>query len=228
MKKIAWPLRMAALFVCLLFIISVLFSAVRLVINRPAFFYSEYARLDHARLMGMNTEDLTNATMQMVRYMEGSVPSIDLDVAVNGERVSMFNDRERAHMVDVLVLYQNWRTVSYVSFVLFALLIVFLRKQPGEIARAFLNASKVFVLLLAAIAVWVLFDFSSFWTAFHHLFFTNDLWLLDPATSRMINMMPLQLFYDIVMFVVIVFLVLWAALIAVAVAIRRKEKRANA
>ncbi len=228
MKKIAWPLRMAALFVCLLFIISVLFSAVRLVINRPAFFYSEYARLDHARLMGMNTEDLTNATMQMVRYMEGSVPSIDLDVTVNGERVSMFNDRERAHMVDVLVLYQNWRTVSYVSFGLFALLIVFLRKQPGGIARAFLNASKVFVLLLAAIAVWVLFDFSSFWTAFHHLFFTNDLWLLDPATSRMINMMPLQLFYDIVMFVVIVFLVLWAALIAVAVAIRRKEKRANA
>ena len=83
------------------------------------------------------------------------------------------------------------------------------------------------MLLLAAIAVWVLLDFSSFWTAFHHLFFTNDLWLLDPATSRMINMMPLQLFYDIVVFVVVVFILLWAALIAVAVAVRRKEKRAS-
>ena len=228
MKRIAWPVRLALLLVCLLFIVSVLFSAIRLVINRPAFFYTEYARLDHARYMGMNTEDLTNATMQMVRYMEGSAQSIDLTVTVNGERVSMFNDRERAHMVDVLVLYQNWRTVSYVCFGLLALLIVLLRKRPGEIARAFLNASKVFVLMLAAIAVWVLFDFSSFWTAFHHLFFTNDLWLLDPATSRMINMMPQQLFYDIVLFVVAVFLVLWAALIAIAVAVRRKEKRASA
>ena len=228
MKRIAWPVRLVLLLVCLLFIVSVLFSAIRLVINRPSFFYAEYTRLDHARYMGMNTEDLTNATMQMVRYMEGSVPSIDLDVTVNGARVSMFNDRERAHMVDVLALYQGWRTVSYVCFGLIALLVMLLRKRPGELARAFLNASKVFVLLLAAIAVWVLFDFSSFWTAFHHLFFTNDLWLLDPATSRMINMMPLQLFNDIVVFVVVVFLILWAALIATAVAVRRKEKRANA
>ncbi len=228
MKRIAWPLRLVLVFVCLLFIVSALFSAIRLVINRPAFFYAEYTRLDHARYMGMNTEDLANATMQMVRYMEGSAPSIDLEVTVNGKRVSMFNDRERAHMVDVLALYQGWRTVSYASFALVALLIVLLRRRPGEIARAFLNASKVFVLLLAAIAVWVLFDFSSFWTAFHHLFFTNDLWLLDPATSRMINMMPQQLFFDIVLSVVAVFLILWAALIAVAVAVRRKEKRAGA
>lgn len=228
MKHIAWPARLALLLVCLLFIVSVLFSVIRLIINRPSFFYAEYTRLDHARSMGMNTEDLTNATMQMVRYMEGSAPSIDLDVTVNGERVSMFNDRERAHMVDVLVLYQGWRTVSYVGFALFALAVVLLLKRPGELARAFLNASKVFVLLLAAIALWVLIDFSSFWTAFHHLFFTNDLWLLDPATSRMINMMPLQLFYDIVVCMVVVFLILWAALIAIAVAVRRKEKRANA
>ncbi len=228
MKRIAWPLRLVLVLVCLLFIVSALFSAIRLVINRPAFFYAEYTRLDHARYMGMNTEDLTSATMQMIRYMEGSVESIDLEVTVNGERVSMFNDRERAHMVDVLALYQGWRAISYVSFGLLALLIVLLRKRPGEIARAFLNASKVFVLLLAVIAVWVLFDFSSFWTAFHHLFFTNDLWLLDPATSRMINMMPQQLFFDIVLSVVALFIVLWAALIVVAVAVRRKEKRAGA
>ncbi|HWR22191.1 MAG TPA: TIGR01906 family membrane protein [Feifaniaceae bacterium] len=228
MKQTAWPVRLALLLVCLLFIVSALFSSIRIVVNRPAFFYQEYARLDHARYMGMSTEDLTGATMQMIRYMEGSVPSIDIEVTVNGERVSMFNDRERAHMVDVLALYQGWRTVSYVSFGLLALATVLLRKRPGEIARAFLSASKVFVLLLAAIAVWVLFDFSSFWTAFHHLFFTNDLWLLDPATSRMINMMPQQLFYDIVLFVVAVFLVLWAALIIAALAVKRKEKRAGA
>ena len=227
MKKTPFPLRLLSAFVCLLFIVALLFSAVRIIINRPAFFYSEYARLDHARLMGMNTEDLTNATMQMVRYMEGSAESIDLAVTVNGERVSMFNDRERAHMVDVLILYQNWRIFSYIAFGLFALLVVLLRKNLNSLARAFLNASKVFVLLLAAVALWVLFDFSSFWTAFHHLFFTNDLWLLDPATSRMINMMPLQLFYDIVLSVVVLFLVFWGTILAGAVILRRREKRAG-
>ena len=42
------------------------------------------------------------------------------------------------------------------------------------------------------------FSFASF-TLFHEIFFTNDLWLFDPATDYMIRMLPEGFFYDMVM-----------------------------
>ncbi len=51
-------------------------------------------------------------------------------------------------------------------------------------------------------AIWAAADFSTFWVSFHELFFTNDLWLLDPAKSVLINMVPAQFFYDLVMRIV--------------------------
>jgi integral membrane protein (TIGR01906 family) len=48
------------------------------------------------------------------------------------------------------------------------------------------------------IAIWALADFNQFWTNFHLLFFDNDLWLLDPNTSIMINLFPGSFFFDLV------------------------------
>jgi len=44
----------------------------------------------------------------------------------------------------------------------------------------------------------ILKDFSGFWVQFHHLFFNNDLWLLNPETDILIQMLPQQFFYDLV------------------------------
>ncbi len=53
--------------------------------------------------------------------------------------------------------------------------------------------------VVGAVAVWAAVDFNAFWINFHKLFFTNDLWLLDPAKSVLINMVPSQFFFDLVM-----------------------------
>ncbi|HSN67432.1 MAG TPA: DUF1461 domain-containing protein, partial [Fusibacter sp.] len=39
-------------------------------------------------------------------------------------------------------------------------------------------------------------DFDWAFRKFHEIFFTNDLWLLDPKTDRLIQMMPLEFFID--------------------------------
>jgi integral membrane protein (TIGR01906 family) len=39
-------------------------------------------------------------------------------------------------------------------------------------------------------------DFYKYFTIFHEIFFTNDLWLLDPATDRLINIFPQDFFTD--------------------------------
>lgn len=232
-------IRFVAFLVCLASLIALLFFCIRATINNRGFFESEYTRLDHARSMGMETQELTDATMRMIDYMEGSVPDIDLTVTVNGDRVSMFNDRERAHMVDVHALYQNFSRFATVAAAVFVILLAFsgrpisyshkgeIRKLRISSAKAFLHASAAFLLLMTAAGAWVLIDFNSFWISFHLLFFTNDLWILDPATSRMINMMPWELFYDIVLRAGGLFVATWAAFTAVAAEVRRRERKAG-
>ena len=39
-------------------------------------------------------------------------------------------------------------------------------------------------------------DFSRYFIMFHHIFFTNDLWILDPSTDMLINIVPEGFFMD--------------------------------
>jgi integral membrane protein (TIGR01906 family) len=40
-------------------------------------------------------------------------------------------------------------------------------------------------------------DFYKYFTIFHEIFFNNDLWQLEPAKDRLINMFPEAFFSDI-------------------------------
>lgn len=188
----------------LLLIVAVLFTCLQVAVNDHNWFLSEYVRLDTARGMGMSNTDVAASLRQLVDYMEGRVDSIQLTVTVDGKEKDMYNEREIAHMVDVRALYQGWRAVrtagAALGLGLMALVYKALRRDAlGVLARGFLLACGVFAFILLALGAWVAVDFSGFWTAFHLLFFTNDLWLLDPRTSRMILICPERLFYDIVL-----------------------------
>ena len=47
---------------------------------------------------------------------------------------------------------------------------------------------------LGAFALWAATDFDSAFTFFHHLLFTNDLWLLNPETDLLIRICPQEMF----------------------------------
>jgi len=217
-----------------LLLIAMLFGSLQTILNDEDWFLEEYRKLDQASYMGMSTEDLVAATMNMIHYMQGKIDSIDLMVTVDGEQVSMFNDRERAHMVDVRALYLGWQTFQIIALVIAVIVLaaafLLLKKNALlPLCRGFLWGSGLLLLIVAALGVWVVLDFDAFWTAFHHLFFTNDLWMLDPYTSRMINMMPGELFYDIVVLIVVRFILPWVLLVIAAFTgkhfLKKKEKQ---
>lgn len=215
----------------LILIIALLFSALQLVANDGDWFYKQYREMGTGSAMGMTDDAVAKALTRLVDYMEGRRDSIYLEVEVNGEKVEMFNERETAHMVDVQRLYLTWRTVRNVGLAISLLLFVgaaMLSKKGGlkTAARGFLWAAALFALVCAAAGAWVAIDFSSFWTSFHHLFFDNDLWILDPATSRMINMCPQSLFMNVIIRFGALFLGVLAALtIASALCVRKRRKK---
>ena len=167
------------------------------------FYTKEYQKDNVSEATGMGYEDLSRATDGFLEYLEGTRDSINTEVTIKGETRPVFNEREESHMVDVRALYWGAKTVSYICAVVGVLLAISQfalnrRYALTGILRGYLIGNIVFFAILAILAVYAISDFNTFWTSFHQLFFTNDLWLLDPATDLMIVMLGGSFFYDLV------------------------------
>lgn len=218
-------------FCSFLLLFVLLFVSLKFCMNDEEWFAKQYTRFGTAEAIGMTDEDVNASINSMIDYMEGRKDSIQLPVTFEGNDVEMFNEREIAHMVDVRNLYQGVKTVALVAGIVCVVGLVhasvIMRKDALlALSRGYLIGMGVFVLVVLCFGIWVLADFTAFWTAFHHMFFTNDLWLLDPRVDRMILICPEQLFFGIVVRFIGLFLA--AALILCALSIlclRIRKKR---
>jgi len=136
-------------------------------------------------------------------------------------------------MVDVVALFNGWNTYKTICliacpFIFAAGFFSISENRARCFAKRYLAGAAMFFVLLIAAGIWALIDFNSLWIHFHLLFFHNDLWLLDPNTSVMINMFPEQFFNDMVVRIIV--LTAAAVLIPLAVSIvclvRTNKKKA--
>lgn len=215
----------------LLIIIAVLFTSLQICVNQRSWYYESYVKYGTAKETLISDEEMMEAIFRLIDYMEGRADSIQLSVTEAGQTVEMYNRQEIDHMVDVRALYQAWRAVRTYGGILAAMIIAVCMatlpkgERMGMLCRGFLIAAAVFGAVLIALGIWVAVDFNSFWTEFHHLFFTNDLWLMDYRTCRMIRICPLQLFNDIVVRFALMFLIPFALMLALAVWGRKRSKQ---
>jgi len=176
----------------------------------------------------MSLEDLIVVTVEMLDYLKGDRPNLDMTSTIGGKREEVFGEREKAHMVDVRDLYLNFRGLRRLSTGLVVLILFFGWFISKEMLYQVLVRVKyiVPVLLLMVGAVGGLFatDFNKYFTLFHELFFDNDLWLLNPNTDILINMVPEAYFYSIVMIGLVIFVVLIVGAVVVSDIGARKLK----
>ena len=190
----------------LLGILAVLMASLRLIINDRDYFLNIYTKLDMERRIGISPEDCADAMMAMVGYMEGARDSIQLEVTELGQQVAMFNQQEIDHMVDVRNLYQGFCHIQTAGMLVLAALLLagiwgLWKKRPwaAGLAGSWWLGLGLFGCILLGLGAYAAVDFNAFWTSFHHVFFTNDLWLMDYATCRMIRICPLGLFSGIIL-----------------------------
>lgn len=201
-----------------LLVFSILVS-VFTVVNIKSFYIKEYAKNNVEQATGMNRRDLEKTTQLFLDYLNDKRDDLSLIVTKNGVKEQVFYERETLHMIDVKALYQNAQRAMYllggVSLGCYAFL--FLKKQDKrefwQNAKAGYKFSLVLFLLIA-IVLGIMFavDFNRFWIGFHHVFFHNDLWLLDPAESTMINMLPEELFFSMCSKILMLFVALFGLL----------------
>lgn len=107
-----------------------------------------------------------------------------------------FNEREIRHMEDVHQLMTYLDILTKVSLFLslaFAYLLI-RRYGYGEFYNILLGSILIIFIFLSILILFISVDFQRAFVVFHELLFTNDLWLLDPKTDLMIQMLPENFF----------------------------------
>ena len=214
--KIIYGLLQYAAAILLLGII--LITSIELVAYADKGFYErEYRKYDVIKDVNMEMEDVLTVTEEMMSYLRGGREDLVVQTTVGGESREFFNDREKAHMADVRNLFIAGLIVRGIAAAAFVLIIIFLLLKKADLRKA---AAAVLVKTFAAFDIISLLivilasrDFTKFFTTFHHIFFNNDLWLLDPNTDLLINILPEGFFMDIAIEILIVFMVLQTAIV---------------
>ena len=222
----------------LLLILCAAFTVVKLTAAETAWFEQEFTKLSLAEEMNMTLGDLGASVRTLVNYMNGSTDTIDVLVTVNGQQVRMFDlEVEIVHMAEVRDLWQWFvgaRNVGLLFGLVLCLLGIVLDGKDAlrNVCRGYFWALGLFLVLIAFAGTWAAISFDSFWTAFHRLAFPNsENWLL-PAESRMIQMLPAQLFRDLVMRMggrmLAIFLALAGACVLILVLQQRRQQALEA
>ncbi len=134
-------------------------------------------------------------------FLSGDRETAQLEVMKDGGMQPAFHEHELVHLQDVKAL-ADLSGLLMVLVIPLALLVVLLLCVPadlrglrfGVLAKSARLAFMAAVLLLLLAGVWATIDFDGAFTLLHQTAFPNDLWLLDPRTDLMIQLMPQPFF----------------------------------
>ncbi|MCL2698689.1 MAG: TIGR01906 family membrane protein [Defluviitaleaceae bacterium] len=163
------------------------------------YYRAHYDQREIPRRIGVSETQLMEVTRRLTDYMRGRADDIVISVEAHGVTREFFDERDTAHMVDVRALFD----IARAGFVLAVLAAgatwawAFLRKELPLLFRVSLWVLAGFLAAFALLALMIALDFDASFIIFHLIFFNNDLWILDPAVSLLINIVPQDFFVDI-------------------------------
>lgn len=184
-----------------------LFSSLQALVFQPAYFRWQFARYHIEEATGMEKEDLHDTIYEVMAYLQGRRDDLVITSRVRGVEREIFGQREKDHMVDVQNLFLAGFRVRNISLLLLlgSLYVLYRKGSRSLTARALAFASWLPLSLALALGLVVSLDFSRYFVIFHEIFFDNDLWLLNPNTDILIQMLPEGFFMDTTLLTAILF-----------------------
>lgn len=194
---------------------------IRFLASDSGYLESGIRRHDAAESTGIALGELDYAVGAIVRYFEDDAETLRLLVFADGEEAALFSAEETIHMQDVKGLMRTIFRANEVSLGFVLAYVAGTVLWSGErsargLAKETLAAVGVGAALGLAVGILAIVGFDSAWERMHEIIFTNDFWLLDPTTDRLIQMFP-ETFWQEATFIV-VGLALGEAVVLIAVA----------
>ncbi len=182
------------LFLLVFLIFSISLIALVLAIEENAYdlgyYMDSFEENEVYMVTGKSQDELNIISKDIISYLKGREKDTFLD--------KHFNEREVLHMIDVLDLFNLARVIKLISGVISVIIIFYFLKLGlsgllGKWIGLGLFANHILILMLFLL---IIIDFTRYFTIFHEIFFSNDLWLLDPRTDLLIQMLPEPFFVN--------------------------------
>lgn len=155
---------------------------------------------------GLPVHELDSAADQIKDYFENDAERLDVRVNTLSGTVSLFDEREILHMIDVKDLMQIVDATSIwtgVILVIAAAIGLAIRRQQfwAGLSRWLRWGALTWGIAIVAILIIAIIDFTWLFTQFHLLSFANDLWQLDPYRHYLLLLFPERFFLEATLFI---------------------------
>ena len=166
---------------------------------------------------GLPIEELDSAADQVKEYFRNDAERLDVRVNTTRGVISLFDEREVLHMIDVKDLMRYVASVSVWTGIVLALcavvgLTIRRRNFFSSLSRWLRWCALVWGILIAAVVVIAIIDFTWIFTQFHLLSFANDLWQLDPFRHYLLLLFPERFFLEATLFIALLTVIEFAGL----------------
>ncbi len=148
---------------------------------------------------GLAPSELDKAARGLVDYFNSGDETISLTVMKDGEPLTLFNEREVAHLRDVKGLFQMVYRVllgTLVYALVYTGLSLFLWKDRRRLSWGLVGGGCLTLVMMLALGLGTMLNFDRLFRQFHLISFANDLWLLDPTSDYLIMLFPQGFWYD--------------------------------
>lgn len=160
MKIVHWFLGMTAI---LSVIVILLISSFEIGIYSDFGWYEkEYEKYNVTEDLEMKMDDVMDVTEEMMAYLRGDREGLVVWTTVNGEKQEFFNDREKAHMVDVQNLFLGGLTLRFSAIIVLVISLSGLIFTKGNwkriLPKSFLTGLGAFLVMIRMLPEGFFFD----------------------------------------------------------------------
>ena len=152
---------------------------------------------------GLAQSELEKAATGLIDYFNSDDETIGLTVMKDGESLTLFNEREAAHLRDVKglfrLVYRVWLGTLIYALV-YVGLSIFLWQDRWRLAWGLVGGGCLTLVLMLALGLGTLLNFDRLFLQFHLISFANELWMLDPSRDYLIMLFPGGFWYDASLF----------------------------
>lgn len=190
------------------FIIVVILSSIDFWAFNDVFYNHEFKQNNTYETIGISEEDLADTKDVLLGYIKDDNDDLFVMANIKGVDREVFNEKEKLHMIDVKNLYHNAMLCRNILFVVFVICLFFIFNDLDIhlLFTTFKQTLLGFLAIIGALCLYAIIDFNSFWINFHYIFFTNELFFLDPNKDILIQIVPERFFFDLVFLIVITFI----------------------
>lgn len=183
------------------------------------FYKSFYQKENLAPKIGTTYEELIKNTTNLLDYLNHKA-ILNLD---------WYTDKDILHMQDVRTLYSlSYKTMIFfiVVFTISTILLIILCKKRTifYITNTFNKVLLAFIIVIGILSCIISYNFTSFWIKFHQLLFSNDLWLLSPDESNLIQMVPEEFFISLITTIILHIFILFISLLILNTVVKKRMK----